>query len=114
MEPNISTTLLQLQYPHLHQVLIWKFQQVGLQSYDFKAEVLESVAGTRKNPQEITLRVQFGETFTKHEDLTLLKDLVSPDNEAILKFFEHSAQSAHETLKDEYKESMNVGSRKKN
>lgn len=45
-------------------------------------------------------------------DLTLRKDLVLPKNGSILKFFEHCAKIAHKTLKDEYKDSMNIASRK--
>ncbi|QQE80114.1 hypothetical protein [Alicyclobacillus sp. SO9] len=114
MEHDVRTTLLQLRYPQVHRQLIEEFQKIGLQSYDVKAEVLEQITGATDSPNEITIRIRFGETFTEFKDLTLNKNLETAEFESITKFLKECAQSAHETLKNEYKRSMNIGLPRKN
>lgn len=113
MEDNKLITLLQLRYPDVHNECIREFEQVGLHSYDIKADVLESKVHDTDNKDDITIRIRFGEAFTEYEELPLKIDVVSPDNEAILQFFRKCAQIAHKTLKDEYRESMNSERRRK-
>ena len=101
--PTGSPMPLQLRYPTAYETLVNHLEQLGLQVFDVKAEVLESGS-------TVQVRVSYGDFLSTSDHLNTRRDSLESLSDEVKSFLSKCADKCHETLKARYNRDMGIES----
>lgn len=105
---SATPRLMRAVYPDLYDRLASELERQHIHTYDVEAHVLQAAG-----QDMVTLLLQYGDEYSKQEQLNVTEEQIQSFDESIINFFKGVATHCHEVMVLDYRVWMNpMGPRK--